>query len=59
MTTMDKKTLNAAKTKLIEMTPSPMNSMLEKQPKQDAIKIHLERKQMKAIDVPPTAAPGK
>ena len=50
--------LNNAKEELKKMTPPPINSMLQKQSKQDAIRTNLERKQMKALDVPPTA-PGK
>ena len=57
MITMEKN-LNDAKEELKKMTPPPINSMLQKQYKQDAIKTNLERKQLKAVHVPPTA-PGK
>lgn len=57
MKSIEQKLLHEAKEKLKEMTPSPMNTMLQKQSKQDAIKKHIERKQMKAVDVPPTT-PG-
>ena len=56
MITMEKN-LNDAKEELKKMTPPPINSMLQKQYKQDAIK-NVGRKQIKAVDVPPTA-PGK
>ena len=38
-----------------EMTPKPMNTMLTKQPKEEAIKKHQKRKAMVAKDVPPTS----
>ena len=49
--------LNDAANKLREMNPAPMNSMLEKQPKQDAIKKRDKRRSMVVADVPPTT-PG-
>ena len=36
------------------MTPLPMNSMLNKQSKDEAIQKHSARKAMTTIDVPPT-----
>ena len=57
MKSIQQNLLDEAKEKLKEMTPSPMNTMLQKQSKQDAIKKHIERKQMKVVDVPPTT-PG-
>ena len=47
---------NAAQ-KLKEMTPPPMNSMLEKQPRADAITKRLDRSKMEIKDVLPTT-PG-
>ena len=47
---------NAAQ-KLKELTPLPMNSMLQKQPRAEAIAKRLERSKMEIIDVPPTT-PG-
>jgi hypothetical protein len=37
------------------MTPAPMNTMLEKQPRNEAIKKMIERKEMVVANVPPTA----
>ena len=47
---------NAAQ-KLKNITPPPMNSMLEKQSKTDAIAKRLARSNMEVMDVPPTT-PG-
>ena len=57
MKSIEQNFLHEAKQTLKEMTPSPMNTMLQKQAKEDAIKKHIERKQMKAVDVTPTT-PG-
>ena len=46
--------LNGAAGKLKEMTPSPMNTMLEKETKSDAIKKKQERSKKVVEDVPPT-----
>lgn len=46
--------LRDATTKLKERTPAPMNTMLEKQPREEAIQKRVERKKMTAKDVPPT-----
>jgi hypothetical protein len=43
--------------KLKGMTPEPMNSMLDKQSKEDAIAKKRERNKMVVQDVPPTT-PG-
>ncbi len=40
---------------LVDMTPDPMNSMLEKQPRNEAIKKMLDRKEMVVTNIPPTA----
>jgi hypothetical protein len=40
------------------MTPAPMNTMLEKQQREEAIKKRDDRKKMPLCDVPPTN-PGK
>ena len=40
---------------LVDMTPDPMNSMVKKQPKGEAIKKMLDRKEMVVTNVPPTA----
>ena len=38
-----------------DMTPKPMNTMLTKQPRDEAIKNREERKAIVTRDVPPTA----
>lgn len=48
--------VNAA-AKLSEKTPAPMNTMLEKQSRDEAMKKKEERSQMVVKDVPPTT-PG-
>ena len=53
-----KNDLRDAATKLKENTPAPMNRMLEKQPREEAIQKRVERKKMTAKDVPPTT-PGE
>jgi len=50
--------LRDATTKLKERTPAPMNTMLEKQPREEAIQKRVERKKMTAKDVPPTTPGG-
>ena len=44
---------NAAQT-LKSLTPAPMNRMLERMSKEEAVKKHEARKLMKTIDVPAT-----
>jgi hypothetical protein len=46
--------LNKAEKDLKLMTPLPMNSMLNKQSKDETIQKHSARKAMTTIDVPPT-----
>ena len=53
-----KEALKDAATKLKEKTPAPMNRMLERQPREEAIQKRVERKEMKARDVPPTTPGG-
>ena len=50
----DEKKLHAARDALVKMTPAPMNTMLEKQPKEEAIQKHFQRKEKDVINVPPT-----
>ena len=52
-----KEELTDAIQKLKEMTPAPMNSMLDKQPREDALQKRSERSSMLVSDVPPTT-PG-
>lgn len=53
-----KEELRAAAINLQEMTPAPMNSMLEKQPREEAIEKRAKRMKMTLEDVPPTSTPG-
>ena len=53
----NKDELGDAATKLKEKAPMPMNSMLEKQPRVEAVKKRADRSKMVAKDVPPTT-PG-
>ena len=55
--TATKEQLRGAEQKLKGMSPPPMNTMLDKQTKEDAIKKRLERSQIAIQDVPPTT-PG-
>lgn len=50
--------LKGAAAKLKQMTPLPMNSMLERESKTDAIKKKTDRSKKVVEDVPPTT-PGK
>lgn len=54
---MKEKNLNAARIELQGMTPDPINTMLERQPREEAIQKRQERKQMSVKDVLPTT-PG-
>ncbi|XP_015751817.1 PREDICTED: uncharacterized protein LOC107331715 isoform X2 [Acropora digitifera] len=49
-----KDNLKDAATKLQEETPAPMNTMLEKQPRAEALQKRAERSKMVTKDVPPT-----
>lgn len=49
--------LRDAATKLQEKTPAPMNSMLKKQPRAEAVQKRADRSRMVVKDVPPTT-PG-
>lgn len=53
-----KEELSAAAMKLKEMAPAPMNSMLDKQPREEAIEKRAKRMKMTMEDVPPTSTPG-
>lgn len=55
--TLSKQQLQDACIELKNMVPDPMNSMLEKQPREEAIRKRTERMRMVAKDVPPKA-PG-
>ena len=50
--------LKGAAAKLKELTPLPMNSMLERESKTDAVKKKTDRSKKVVEDVPPTT-PGK
>lgn len=49
--------LGEAARKLRSMTPAPMNTMLEKQPREEAIEKRVKRTKMVVIDDPPTNTP--
>ena len=49
--------LDDGASRLKRMTPAPMNSMLEKQPRGEAIEKREKRKSMVVADIPPTT-PG-
>ena len=53
-----KKELDAAAMKLKEMAPAPMNSMLDKQPREEAIEKRARRMKMTVEDVAPTSTPS-
>ena len=44
--------------KLRNMTPAPINTMLQKQPREEAIAKKIKRSKMVVADVPPTSTPG-
>ena len=50
--------LNDGASKLRDMAPAPMNAMLEKQPRQEAIEKRAKRAKMVVEHVPPTNTPG-
>lgn len=50
--------LTDAASKLKNMTPAPMNTMVEKQAKDEAIEKRVKRAKMVVEDVPPTITPG-
>ena len=52
-----KNDLQDAATKLHDKTPAPMNTMLEKQPREEAVQKRTDRNSMVVKDVPPTT-PG-
>ena len=52
----EKGQLGAAMGELIDMNPLPMNTMLERQSKEEAIAKRTERKGKTVKDVPPTTA---
>lgn len=51
--------LEEAARKLKAMTPAPMNTMLEKQPRGEAMEKRDKRAKMVVVDVPPTNPPGR
>ena len=53
-----KKELDAAAMQLKEMAPAPMNSMLDKQPREEAIEKRARRMKMTVEDVAPISTPS-
>lgn len=51
----NEETLDNASKALVDMTPAPMDTMLEKQPRGEAIAKMKQRKELVVVDVPPTA----
>lgn len=54
-----KENLKDAASNLQEKTPAPMNTMLEKQPREEALQNRAERSKMVTKDVPPTTPGSK
>ncbi len=54
MLNADSEEVESACKKLMEMAPPPMNTMLTKQPREEAIQKMLDRKEMVVANVPPT-----
>ena len=50
--------LQQAARKLRNMTPAPINTMLQKQPREEAVAKKIKRSKMVVTDVPPTSTPG-
>lgn len=50
-----KEQVEAAKFELKEMTPLPMNSVLDKQPVEEAVQKRAERRNMTVHNIPATA----
>ena len=50
--------LQQAARKLRNMTPAPINTVLQKQPREEAIAKNIKRSKMVVTDVPPTSTPG-
>ena len=51
-----KSDLTEAAAKLREMTPAPMNTMVEKQPREEAVQKRIKRRSVEVKDVPPTTS---
>ena len=50
--------LQQAARKLRNMTTAPINTMLQKQPREVAVAKKIKRSKMVVTDVPPTSTPG-
>jgi len=55
---LKEKTLDAARGEILDMTPAPINTMLERETREEALRKREQRKKMNMKDVPPTT-PGK
>ena len=51
---IEKKQLNGAIDELAKKTPAPMNTMLTKQSREEAIEKRRKRDTMQLVDIPPT-----
>lgn len=56
--TASKSDLTEAAAELCDKTPAPMNTMVEKQPREEALQKKIKRRSMEIKDVPPTT-PGR
>ena len=50
--------LQQAARKLRNTTPAPINTSLQKQPREEAVAKKVKRSKMVVTDVPPTSTPG-
>ena len=50
--------LQQAARKLRNMTPAPINTTLQKQPREEAVAKKIKRSKMVVTAVPPTSTPG-
>lgn len=55
MINTSKEELGSACRELLKMVPPPMNTMLVKQSREEAVQKLTQRRQMVVVDVPPTA----
>ena len=55
---LDEDAIDGAFKELVDMTPTPMSDMFEKQSRDEALKKHEHRKELATKEIPPTA-PGQ
>ena len=54
MVNASKEEIVSAHKELVEMSPDPIHTMLQKQPREEAMQKMLKRKEMVVVNVPPT-----